>query len=307
MILNYNKPLPKREFLQKIYNGKIICFNGFDEINNIILKSRSLIENLLNSFHPTIMHSKLENEELLFTVRDFQKMFRASKYISDQIEKFFNILNFSSNDIFLDRQYARVVKSRENNFNQNHNDLITDPLSIHRDTWGSNIYSQINWWAPIYTLNKFNTMSLYTDFWDKSLSNDSRTFNLPSIIQSNKTSLKEGKKKLKTIPSLNEQLNIESGLKVLINPGSIIAFSGAHVHASIENNSGLTRFSFETRSVYLDDFLNSNGAKNIDGNSSWIAPGWFKRLSSKERLSDFIGCDSVCKISSFQNALKKFN
>ena len=72
MILNINKPLPKREFLQKIYNGDIICFNGFDEINNIILKTRSLIENLLDSFHPTIMHSKLENEELLLTVRNFQ-------------------------------------------------------------------------------------------------------------------------------------------------------------------------------------------------------------------------------------------
>ena len=99
---------------------------------------------------------------------------------------------------------------------------------------------------------------------------------------------------------------MDKGLNVLINPGSIIAFSGAHAHASIKNNSGLTRFSFETRSIYIEDFLNSTGAKNIDGYSSWIAPGWFKRLSSKEKLSDFIGCDSVCRISSFQNTLNKF-
>ena len=31
-------------------------------------------------------------------------------------------------------------------------------INIHRDTWGTNLYQQINWWAPVSNVEEKNTM-----------------------------------------------------------------------------------------------------------------------------------------------------
>jgi hypothetical protein len=46
--------------------------------------------------------------------------------------------------------------------------------------------------------------------------------------------------------------------------GGIILFSAAHLHASVPNTSGVTRFSFDYRTVHLDDIAAKRGAPNID-------------------------------------------
>ena len=54
MILNYNKPLPKREFLQKIYNGDIICFPSWvwhEVVPNETTKRRIVISGNITFTH----------------------------------------------------------------------------------------------------------------------------------------------------------------------------------------------------------------------------------------------------------------
>ncbi len=41
-------------------------------------------------------------------------------------------------------------------------------------------------------------------------------------------------------------------------------FSGAHLHSSVPNVSGKTRFSIDFRSVHLDDVIAKRGAPNVD-------------------------------------------
>ena len=295
MILKINNPLPKREFLKKIYNGEIICFENFEAINNINRKSKQIIGKLINPFDPEKIHKKSSHKKILSIILEFQKIFRNSSYISNEITKFFHLLGFSSNELFLDRIYARVVSSNEkkNNFIGKY---ITDPLSFHRDTWGSNLYSQINWWSPIFKLQYENTMIIFPQFWDVPLKNDSKNFNLPEVINLNKNLILNGKKQMKSIPTLRQKVDLGSGIPILIKPGEILAFSGAHAHSSMSNNSGFTRYSFETRTIFFPDFLNSVGAKNIDGASKWMAPGWFKRISDKKKLSEVINSDAICKL-----------
>jgi len=47
-------------------------------------------------------------------------------------------------------------------------------------------------------------------------------------------------------------------------PGGVILFSGAQVHSTVPNTSGLTRFSIDFRTVDLRDLENGHGAPNVD-------------------------------------------
>jgi hypothetical protein len=53
-------------------------------------------------------------------------------------------------------------------------------------------------------------------------------------------------------------------IRLVCPVGGIIAFSGAHLHSSVPNTSGKTRFSVDFRTVHLDDLVARRGAPNMD-------------------------------------------
>ncbi|PTT99783.1 hypothetical protein DBR45_26125, partial [Pseudomonas sp. HMWF031] len=95
------------------------------------------------------------------------------------------------------------------------------------------------------------------------------------------------------IPHLLEAIDPQQGIAVELAPGSLIAFSGAHAHAGVGNCTGLTRISFETRSLLIDDVRAGVGAPNVDGHAPWRTPGLFRRMSDRKRLDEILGCGFI--------------
>ena len=79
-----------------------------------------------------------------------------------------------------------------------------------------------------------------------------------------------------------------------LEPGELIAFSGAHLDASTANQTGLTRVSLETPTLRVADVIAGRGAANVEGHSAWTAPGWFQRISEQRNLADILGCERIC-------------
>lgn len=95
------------------------------------------------------------------------------------------------------------------------------------------------------------------------------------------------------IAHLMEAIAPQEGIAVDITPGSLIAFSGAHAHAGVGNYTGLTRISFETRSVLIADVMAGLGAPNVDGHAPWKTLGLFRRMSDAQRLNLILGCGFI--------------
>ena len=60
---------------------------------------------------------------------------------------------------------------------------------------------------------------------------------------------------------------------------------GAHLHGSVVNNTDLTRFSSEVRSVSVSDYQQKIGAPNVDGAATRVATEWFSRVTNEQSLS----------------------
>ena len=94
------------------------------------------------------------------------------------------------------------------------------------------------------------------------------------------------------MPHLLQEVDSALAKPVVIDPGSMVVFSGAHAHAGVPNSTGLTRISLETRSVWIEDVRQGLGAPNVDGYAPWVSLGLFRRLSDGVPLHQLLGLNS---------------
>jgi len=135
----------------------------------------------------------------------------------------------------------------------------------HRDTWYSAPMCQINWWMPVCDVVAENTLAFHLGYWDRPVKNSSSGYN---YYEWNRKSRREAarhvKKDTRTQPIPLEELNLSDQLALVCPRGSILLFSGAHLHSSVPNTSGRTRLSIDFRTVHYDDVAGRIGAPNID-------------------------------------------
>jgi ectoine hydroxylase-related dioxygenase (phytanoyl-CoA dioxygenase family) len=72
---------------------------------------------------------------------------------------------------------------------------------------------------------------------------------------------------------------------LVVPPGGIIVFSGAHLHSSVPNTSGYTRFSIDFRTVNTGDLKNRLGAPNLDSECTGTT------------MRDYLNCLDLSRIS----------
>lgn len=101
---------------------------------------------------------------------------------------------------------------------------------------------------PVHALTADNTAAFYPPHWSLPVGNTSAQWDLEEIRSSSA-------------------------------PGDLLCFSGAHLHASVPNTSGLTRFSVETRTVNADDVQHGRAAANVDGAAPHVAAGRFRSVT----------------------------
>ena len=63
---------------------------------------------------------------------------------------------------------------------------------------------------------------------------------------------------------------------MVVEPGELLCFSAAHLHAGVPNHTGRARFSIETRTVSRHDLLAGRAAPNVDGMGTTPRTRWFR-------------------------------
>ncbi len=157
----------------------------------------------------------------------------------------------------------------------------------HRDTWYSAPTSQINWWMPIYDIEPDSAMAFHTRYWDTPIDNESNEFNYYEYVQtSRKDAAKHVKKDTRKQPRPTAPVELNPQLRVITRAGGMLLFSGAHLHSTVPNTSGRTRFSIDFRTVNIDDVAAKTGAANIDSACTGTALRDFLRASDLSRIPE---------------------
>ncbi|HEX6999146.1 MAG TPA: hypothetical protein VF322_13480 [Gammaproteobacteria bacterium] len=152
----------------------------------------------------------------------------------------------------------------------------------HRDTWYSAAPCQINWWFPIYELESTNAMAFHPQYWSRPVKNSSAGYNYYEWNKKYRGSHIKSftNKDPRPLPAPTEPVEKDPQIRILCPVGGILLFSAAHLHSSVPNTSGKTRFSVDFRTVHAGDLAAGSGAPNVDSACTGTALREFKSVAS---------------------------
>jgi hypothetical protein len=141
----------------------------------------------------------------------------------------------------------------------------------HRDTWYANSQSQLTWWIPLHDLTREETFVFYPEFFCQPVPNDSEVFDYDDWTRRG-WNLKIGWQdpeagRRAKYPTLTSPFVPGETVSFECRAGSILMFAGAHLHQTVNNVTGQTRFSLDFRTVDQDDHRRGLGAVNVDNRS----------------------------------------
>jgi len=149
----------------------------------------------------------------------------------------------------------------------------------HRDTWYSAPMCQFNWWMPLYDFSAAQGMAFHPCYWDRGIANGSRNFN---YYRWNADGRKNASQHVKTDtrvqPHPEEPIELEPALRCVVPAGGTILFSAAQLHSTVMNETDLTRWSIDYRTVHLDDIEARRGAVNRDSHCTGTSLRDFRRM-----------------------------
>lgn len=288
----YSAPPPGLDALHDaLYAGAIVRFGNLPVMHDIVAYARSFLAEQLGSQDPVRIHEGLEREALAQTLADVQRAFSNAPEAKRLWRALLEDLGFDPQDTARDRLILRFQPPIPPDGDP-HRARATATVGFHRDSWGTNLYAQVNWWAPIYPITAGRTFAFLPELFAQPIPNDSAQFDLAELMAHNRTAPAEAPRKPMT-PRPTEAIDPSRGQPVVINPGEIIAFSAQHAHVGVPNRTDLTRISLDTRSLRLSDHCAGRGARNVDGQARWIAYGMFRRLSDGAKLPTIFGVQDL--------------
>ena len=248
-----------------VYGGDLLVFEKVPPMVDLCAYADALIREAVETDDPVRAQFGLERDEYLSRVEALQRRFRKDGTAK---ELFFAALGHVGVD--LRRTYWDWLYLRVSPHGDEHAGRRTAGLGFHRDTWSSNVYAQTNWWAPIYPITAGRTVAFYPAYREETLKNTSRGWDLEEI--------RAGRSDAPVVPGPTETVDPASELRPVVEPGDLLCFSGAHLHASVPNTTGVARFSVEVRTVDAGDVADGRGAPNVDGEAPRAAVGWFRHV-----------------------------
>lgn len=135
----------------------------------------------------------------------------------------------------------------------------------HRDTWYSAPLAQINYWLPVYEVSASNAMAFHPEYFNRAVPNDSAIYNYYEWNAKHRAAAAANVgRESRPLPGPVTPVDVSSSTVFVPPPGGMLQFSGHHLHSSVPNTSGRTRFSIDFRIVHIDDVRAGAGACNVD-------------------------------------------
>jgi|SRR5579859_2981526 len=189
----------------------------------------------------------------------------------------------------LDKTYFDVPRLRTATSNGYLTTGIAFAFHPHRDTWYSAPMCQLNWWLPVYEIEPENGMAFHPRYWSQPLKNGSGGYNYQEWVRTSRfAAAQQIGKDTRKQPTPEEPVELDPQVRIITQVGGLTIFSAAQLHSSVPNQSGVTRYSIDFRTVHLDDVLGKVGAPNIDSACTGTTLGDFLRASDFTHLSDEI-------------------
>ena len=254
---------PPRALSEALFEGALVVFDGPRPVTRLVDRVRAILTRVFETEEPSVRECHLSAPSFRRLVMRARKVVAGDATVARHWCDTLRVIGYRPDATWLDRIRLRAVPSRGD---IDHPRLQT--LPPHRDTWGSGIMAQINWWLPLYPLAEGRTMLLWPDAFRHPVANNSDEWSFEAFKNG-------GREDYPLLPVACTR-PAQPGVPVLIEPGQLLGFSAAHLHAGASDASGRTRFGVDSRSVWEPDLSSGRGAPNVDGAARSEMWRWYR-------------------------------
>jgi hypothetical protein len=269
---------------QRLYEGQIFVFSPRPSTLALCQLARDMLEAAFAPLDPKTAQYNLSVEEYVAIVAPLKPQFIHHPTTKHLIRDVLADLACDLDQTYLDVPRFRMVTS---------DNYLTSGVGYahhpHRDTWYSAPMCQLNWWLPLYEIESESSMAFHPRYWSQAVENESSSFN---YYDWNKNGRKNASQHIKSDtrkqPHATEPIELDPQIRVVCPAGGIVLFSGAQMHSTVPNTSGVSRYSLDFRTAHLDEILSKGGAPNIDSAPTGTSLRDFMRGSDFTRLPEEI-------------------
>jgi len=274
--------LSDSERRREIFDGNIFLTSPRSSVAALTGLAESMIGEGFSQTDPRKAQFDLPVEEFVSIIGPLKTRFTNHPRTKDLVREVLSDFGCELDKTYFDVPRLRIVT---------HGGYLTSGVGYayrpHRDIWYSSPSCQVNWWVPVYSLEIEQTLVLYPNYWNRRVRNSSSKFDYDEWCRSGRQqAVSQIQVDTRNHPLAEEEISSDSELRLVCNAASTIAFSSAHLHATAPNNSGLTRFSLDFRTVNWDDLRSGKGAPNIDSAATGTTIGDFIRASDFSPISE---------------------
>jgi hypothetical protein len=245
---------------QLLYDGQLFVFSPRPSAAALCAFARELLAEAFAPLDPREAQHTMPVEQFVAILAELKPRFIHHPRSKELLQGLLAEMGCDMNKTYFDVPRLRSMA---------HGDYLTAGIAYafhpHRDTWFSAPHSQLNWWLPVYDVQPENVMAFHPRYWNQPVRNGSSEYN---YAEWNKESRKSAAQHIKTDtrkqPRPEEPIELDPQVSVVCNVGGVLIFSGAHMHSTVPNTSGYTRFSIDFRTVHLGDVVERKGAPNVD-------------------------------------------
>lgn len=269
---------------ERVYAGDIFVLPQTAESRAFGDHTWQMICEAFDPIDPTIAQDVLPVEEFVARVAPLKTHFTHSAESKRLLRELLRASGCNPTTTYFDLPKLRIVT---------HSDYLTAGVgyaySPHRDVWYSAPPSQVNWWVPVRDITPECALTFHLEYWQRPIPNSSATFN-PYVWNSvgRAEAAKHVKNDTRNHPRVTEDVPPLTDLRIVGAANSLLAFSAAHLHSTVPNTSGRTRFSVDFRTIDLDDLTTRNGAEIVDSDSTGTTLRDFLSVDDLSPLPDDI-------------------
>jgi hypothetical protein len=260
MTIYLDSHLSDAERRRHLYAGDVFVYSARPATRALAEFARELIEEAFAPLEPQHAQDSLSVERFVEIVAPLKPRFIHHPKTQGLLLNLLADIGVDLTQTYFDVPRMRVATS-DNYLNAG----VAYVLHPHRDIWYSSPPCQINWWLPVYEFESESSFAFHPQYFDQAVPNTSGDYN---HYEWNRVGRAQAAKEIKIDtrkqPKATVPLQLEPEARIVCPPGGLLMFSGAHLHSTVPNTSGRSRFSIDFRTAQHDDLAAMNGGPSVD-------------------------------------------
>jgi hypothetical protein len=272
--------IPAPELRQRLYRGDLVILTRLRALTEFVDYMRDELAALFAPHHPEHAHEHVDPQEMSELLREWKPRWIHAERSRELVRAIIAEAGFEPTFTYYD-----VPKPRTS-FPVGH---LTTGIAFafpwHRDVWYSAPAQQVNWWLPVFPVRETNAMGFDLASFAASVPNTSDGFD---YYENNARRFDTAKSVGKEAQARPGAIDHTPGVEVIPvpAPGQVLLFSGAQLHTSIPNTSGVARYSVDFRTVDTRDLIEGHGAPLVDADCTGTAIRDFVSIKDESALDE---------------------